>query len=552
MKSFLLMLLSWFSVQLLSSLPAALFGGVLLGLSFVMYPFFQAPFLAWIGFVPILLHLKTEEKFGAYFRSAYLSLFCFTLVSVWWVSLSTFLGGVLMYFTQTLFMTVPFIAFFFLRKAFGWSRALWVFPFLWTAWEWIYLDLEISFGWITLGNSHANLWWLVQFADVFGVWGISFWIALLNVLVVKVVEFKSDSQSASSSKFSFQLSTLRSSIALVFFLPLAYSAIVFLLPKPEPIGKITAAVIQPNIDPFAKWENANRRMVLEKHIAVSDSATKETVDLVIWPETAIPYFILHQRGSEAWLRLQSSVARWNAPLLTGFSDATYYADSSKRQFGAKYDRSSQQYYDTFNSAMLLDSSGKAQVYHKMKLVPFAERVPYMEHLSFFSSATFAVAGISSWGKGLDTLNLSFRTASGQLVAVNGLICYESIYPAFAAEFVRRGATMLSVITNDGWFSKSYGPYQHAAFAKLRCIESRRAMARSANTGVSLFIDRYGRPYGEIEWWRESCSVQTVELFEDKSFYVRHGDWFPKACLLVSMFALVATLMLSLRKPTETL
>jgi len=530
-------------ISTLSTFRASLIGGALLGLSFVMYPFFHAPFLAWIGFVPILLHLNTQEKFGAYFHATYLSLLCFTLVSVWWVSLSTFLGGFLMYFAQTFFMTIPFVLFYLVRKGLGWHRALWLFPFLWTAWEWIYLDLEISFGWITLGNSHANLWWLIQYVDLFGVWAVSFWIVMLNVLVVKLIESLGKQEIPK---------LLYASLAVMFALPLLYSAVVFLLPKPEPIGTIKVAVIQPNIDPFAKWENSNRRAVLEKHIIVSDSAARGGVDLVIWPETAIPYFILYQRGSEAWERLQSSVARWQAPLLTGFSDAVYYADSTQRQFGAKYDRHAGQYYDTFNSAMMLDSNGNAQVYHKMKLVPFAERVPYMEYLPFFSSATFAVAGISSWGVGKDTLNFSFITKSNKCVKVTPLICYESIYPAFTAEFVRRGATMLTVITNDGWFSKSYGPYQHAAFAKLRCIESRRSMARSANTGISLFIDRYGRPYGEIEWWKIAYTVETLELYDDESFYVQHTDWFPKGCLLVSLLAFVATMFRAVRRKSEIL
>lgn len=538
---------SFLTVSHLSSFRASLVGGALLGISFVMYPFFHAPFLAWIGFVPILLHLKTLDKFGAYFRATYLSLFCFTLVSVWWVSLSTFLGGFLMYFAQTFFMTVPFTLFFFMRKVLGWNRALWFFPFLWTAWEWIYLDLEISFGWITLGNSHANLWWLVQYVDLFGVWAISFWIVLLNVLVIKLIELKS-----SATRLPPHFSAYYGAIALIFLLPLLYSTIVFLLPKPSPTGAIKVAVIQPNIDPFAKWENSNRRSVLEKHITVSDSASRGGVDLVLWPETAIPYFILYQRGSDAWARLQSSTSRWRAPLLTGFSDATYYADSSKRQFGAKYDRSAGQYYDTFNSAMLLDSTDNAQVYHKMKLVPFAERVPYMEYLPFFSSATFAVAGISSWGVGKDTLNFSFTTRSGTHVQVTPLICYESIYPRFTADFVRRGASMLTVITNDGWFSKSYGPYQHVAFAKLRCIETRRAMARSANTGISLFIDRYGRAYGEIDWWKEAYTTEELELYDDESFYVRHTDWFPKGCLLVALFGIAVTLFGAIRKQSEIL
>jgi apolipoprotein N-acyltransferase len=538
----------------------SLFGGCLLGLSFVMYPNLHLEFLAWIGFVPILLGLKVEEKFGAYFRKAYFAMLCFTLVSVWWVALSTPLGGFLMYFMQSLFNTVPLIIFFFVRKAFGWRVALWSLPVIWTTWEWRYLDMDISFGWITIGNSQANLYWLIQYADLFGVWGISFWILIFNVLITEAVEkalHEVQNETANvippgsflSSPFGFRFIKKIGIIVLAMLaFPVLYSAYRLLSSEEDSGRSILVANIQPNIDPFSKWANENRLSILQKHLDYSDRALATSrPDLVVWPETAIPYFILFQRGLPFQL-LDSSVKRWQVPLLTGFSDATYYTDPSQRQVGAKYDKSVEQFYDTFNAAMLVTPDGKdPQVYHKSELVPFAERVPYMEYFSFLASWTFSVGGTSSWGRGQEIKNFTFTTRTGTEVTVCGLICYESIYPDLVAQFVQNGATLLTVITNDGWFSKSYGPYQHAAFARLRCIETRRAMVRCANTGVSLFIDKMGRSYGEVPWWEAHTPTFTVKLHDEITFYVAHPDWFAKLCGILTLSLIVATFVQMFRK-----
>ncbi len=158
-----------------------LLSGAMLGFAFPTYPFIHLEPLAWIGFVPLLYQLKKTASFGAFYRTAYFSMFIFVLCSVWWVSLSTAVGGVLMYFAQSFFLTVPFVAFYFVWRRTSWTLALSALPFLWTAWEWIYLGMEISFGWLTLGNSQSYLFWLIQYIDLFGVWGISFWDMLFNV-----------------------------------------------------------------------------------------------------------------------------------------------------------------------------------------------------------------------------------------------------------------------------------------------------------------------------------------------------------------------------------
>jgi apolipoprotein N-acyltransferase len=514
----------------------AIISGLLFGLSFPSYPYVHLEILAWVGLIPFLLDTKDEQELGLFFRKAYVMMLCLVFVSVWWISLSTVLGGVLTFIAQTFFMTIPLLIFYYLKQWLKWVYALLSLPFVWTAWEWLYLNMDISFGWLTLANSQSNMIWLVQYIDIFGAWGISFWLILFNVLVLIVLE--RHGHKIRSRPFITDFGKV---FATMLLLPVAYSIFMFQNePEPKENSTITVSIVQPNIDPFKKWETMTRLDILSRHMDLTDSALSvHKPDMILWPETAIPYFILFKGVKGYRNMLFQKIRDWQTPLLTGFSDAVYYPDSTKKQAGAKYDKRLRQYYDTFNSAMLMAPEFEwPQVYHKMKLVPFAERVPYMEHFSFLSFATIELAGISSWGRGQEMNLLSFTTKQQDTVKVCGLICYESIYPGFIAEFVAQGADFLTIITNDGWFSKSYGPYQHAAFARLRCIETRRSMARSANTGISFFIDRYGRTYGEIPWWQALTTTQPVQLSRELTFYVRHIDWFPKLCLAISVLIIV--------------
>lgn len=503
----------------------------MLGFAFPTYPFIHLEPLAWIGFAPLLYQLKKAESFKAFYRTAYFGLFIFVICSVWWVSLSTAVGGVLMYFAETFFLTLPLCVFYFIWRRANWTLALLSLPFIWTAWEWIYLDMEISFGWLTLGNSQSYLFWLIQYIDLFGVWAASFWIMLFNVLALMLYERYE--RHREKSKFICEGITLGGAMILP---PLIYSLFMLSTPLPTKSAPATVTIIQPNIDPFVKWGRHQEDFVMQKHYEVTDKALRAgSVDMILYPETTIPFYILEPHNHAQREKLWAKVAEWNAPLLTGFPDVVRYDDSAKRQAGARFDKYSGKYYDSFNSSMLIaPNQPEPQIYHKMKLVPFAERVPYLDYIPFLSSITIGVAGISSWGRGDDIKLLSFPTRRGDTLRTCGLICYESIYPGLVAQFVKRGADFLTVITNDGWFGKSYGPYQHAAFARLRCIETRRAMARCANTGISLFIDRYGRAYAEIPWWQEAFTTADLDIGEGETFYVRHIDLFPKLCLLLSV------------------
>jgi apolipoprotein N-acyltransferase len=502
--------------------------GFLLGISFPTWPTLHLEPLAWVALVPLLLSLEGDTRFALFFRKTWVTMFIFSLMALWWVSLATFAGGVLTVFAQSLFSTVPLLLFFFFRQRAGYRFALLLLPFLWTAWEWIYMQQELSFGWLTLGNSQANLLWMVQYADHFGVWGISLWVLIFNVSVVLLVRGR-------------ESLTVRAGIVTLLMVmiiaPLLYARQVFLEESAEKSSlSVRIALIQPDIDPHRKWNGMSAEQTLSRLYTLTGQAMTDNrrPELVIWPETAIPFYI---RDPEYRLYMDSvkrMVAHWNAPLLTGIPDEEPLIANAGGALAAGAAVASDPPRAAYNASMLLlPGSDQVQIYRKMQLVPFGERVPYLDYFPWLDQLSFSLSGITSWQKGRDATVMVFRTAEGRQVRMANIICYESIFPGLCTSFVRRGAQFLTLVTNDGWYGTSYGPWQHAAIGRLRCIENRRALARCANTGVTLFYDTCGRTYTETSWWQQSALAADVPVETVLTFYTTHPDLVPHLCLAIT-------------------
>ncbi|WP_076790459.1 apolipoprotein N-acyltransferase [Chlorobium sp. KB01] len=507
----------------------SLWSGTLLGLSFPSYPFIHLEPLAWVALVPLLLSFQRDEPVGEFFRRVYLSMLLFCTISLWWVSLATLPGGVLTIIAQAFFLTVPLLVFYALKRLAGFRYALFALPFLWVAWEWLYMQQDLSLGWLTLGNSQSALSFMIQYADLTGVWGISFWLLSFNILVLLAV---------TGNRREVILSV--SAMVMMIALPLLYSTALFYQESPSErdIAKLRVTLIQPDIDPHKKWGIQHSSDIMERYYQLTGRAVRENrPELVIWPETAIPFYILDSPYAADLLSLRSSLRRWNTALLTGYSDIVRYPEGSSPNPDnpGKYDGALRQPYETYNASMLLVPGERPpQIYRKMRLVPFAERVPYVEYLPWLGNFTFSLAGISSWGRGSESTVMELPSARYGKVLTANIICYESIFPGLVTGFVRKGAQFLTLVTNDGWYSTSYGPYQHLAIGRIRCIENRRAMARCANTGLTVFIDKFGRITAELPWWQELTLTADVPLESRLSFYTRNPDLLPKVASVLSV------------------
>lgn len=297
--------------------------------------------------------------------------------------------------------------------------------------------------------------------------------------------------------------------------------------------KIKLAVIQPNINPWKKWGDKQPDL-LHDYASMILQAAQNKPDLMILPETAMPFYLLDPWYEERYNIIKSAVDSAGIPLLTGTPDLYVYGDSSKRKIDSKKFRGNDSYYDTYNSAVLIEkgiAKTDFQRYNKMKLVVGSERMPYQERLVFLSKLITWGAGIGSYQKGDDYTLLTLNKKHKFSVA----ICYESLFPGFFSEFVKKGAEFSIIITNDGWWGKLFGTYQHNQFAIFRAIENRRWIARCANTGISCFIDPYGNMFNKTQINEKDIINCGIEARNEKSFYTSNGDIFAITLLLITGF-----------------
>ena len=527
-----------------SRYSSSVLSGVLLGVSFPTYPFIRLEVLAWVALVPLLLSLRTVERLGELFRRVYITMLLFCVISLWWVSLATLPGGALTIVAQAFFLTVPLFGFYVIKKMAGFHFALFSLPFVWVAWEWAYMQQDLSLGWLTLGNSQSNLNLMIQYADLTGVWGVSFWLVWFNVLIVLAV--------IGTRRDAFRSVAI---MALMIFSPLFYALTVLRqeIPLAAEHQRLLVTLVQPNIDPHQKWLHNNSADIMERYYRMTNKAVRENrPDLVMWPETAIPFYILDKAYADDLQSLRSSLRRWNTALLTGFSDIIYYPDGGKPvpERSGNNDQPMPRYFETYNASMLLDpGNGTPQIYRKMRLVPFAERVPYVDYLPWLGHLTFSLAGLDGWGKGRETTVMQLHSSTHGTVNIANIICYESIFPGLVTEFVRKGAQVLTLVTNDGWYATSYGPYQHLAIGRMRCIENRRAMARCANTGLTVVINKYGRIMAEIPWWQEQTLTAEVPIESSLTFYTSNPDLLPKSATAISVLLFLIAMI---KKARQTL
>lgn len=531
-------------------LPSIL-SGLLFGLSYPAYPYVRLEVLAWVWMVPLLLALKQVQSLPRFLCRVYLATFVACVFGMSWLMTSTVPGTLLLFFVGAAVLTVPFVGLYFVRRSLGWRAALWSAPVMWTAGEWLYHQSEGSFGWLAMGVTQSNMTWLVQYVDLTGVWGITFWLVLFNVLLVRAIEdwqiLKGHIEAGQVAK-RFLIRRLAFTCAGMILFPLAYSAYVFAkgadAQSPD-AGEVSILLVQPNVDPWQRMDDRATAKTLTKTVLLTNSALGETKpDLIIWPEGAVPYFFNYEKSVKD--SVSRMVSNWDTPLLTGIKDARIENNASD---GSTPLSPGDKGAEIFNAALLVAPQPKqpgqrvnvrySDIYHKRVLMPFVEHVPFVESLPFLSHLATDLGTGQNLSSGSQATVFSFTGTRGQSVTIAPAICYEQLYPAKMAEFVRNGAEMLAVISNEGWFSNSHGQYQLAAFSKLRAIETRRTIARSANTGLTCFIDPMGRIYDEAPWWSPQTVTGKARLSKQMSLYVLYTDAFPKTCAWLSLAVILA-------------
>jgi len=521
----------------------AMLSGLMLGCSFPPIPL---GILATLAFVPFFIVLESIEKYGDAFRISYLTFLVFNAIAIYWPG-GFVLGkdwymmtaGLLLLLAHPLFFCVPVLAWMFIRQRFGFKVSLLTFPFLWVSFEYLHSLSDLAFPWLTIGNTQSYTLSAIQFASYTGVYGISFWLLCLNLIAYYLYAKLALGEWTPKSSQSIACVIL---FFLLYALPRVQGRSVLEAGSREEASdarRVRVALIQPNIDPFEKWES-RADLQLATLQQMTSQIDRQNVDLVLWPETAIPFYILEQRNDYLLSQIKRQVDTLDVSLLTGMPDIVYYSPDEKIPNSSRKSASGER-YDSFNSSVLLQPyTAQVQKYSKILLVPFAERVPFSEELSFLNAMEWNF-GLGGWGVGKDTAVFVCHKRDGSLIKFSNLICFESVYPGFVSQFVRKGAQFLTVITNDSWWGNTSGPYQHEQLTVLRAVENRRWIAVCGNGGISCIIDPFGHRVRSTEFDKRLTLVADLQLRNEMTFYSKHGDWFPELCLWLSLCFLTAGL-----------
>lgn len=374
---------------------------------------------------------------------------------------------------------------------------------LWVGGEYLRASLFTGFPWGLLGSCFYTQTTLIQVADLAGVYGVSFVIVMVNAFLAGAW-VRHGTKNSLGRVLVFMIPCV---VVLVLVVAYGRMRVAEMEPAMDGAEKTRVSVVQGNISQTEKWDLQYQESTVDTYCDLSRQAAAEKPDLIVWPETALPfYYGLDRVLSERVDQCIRQVKTW---FLVG---SPALGENSRG-------------YTYYNRAHMINRfSVTTDRYDKVHLVPFGEYVPLGRYLSFLGKLT-TQAGDFTPGK---KQSLPLRYDGG---AAGVLICFEVIFPGLARNMVNNGAKILVTITNDAWFGRTSAPAQHFSMAVFRAIESRRAVARAANTGISGFIDPLGRIVATTELYTRTTLTRSLPMVNTVTLYSIAGDWFAMICLV---------------------
>ncbi len=536
-----------------------LISGVILALAWPQRGF---PGLLFIGFLPLLwLEEKIHQHRDQYTRFSvliytYPGFFIWNLLTTWWIANSTLVGAIMAVVLNSLFMAIVF-------QVFHWTRKYLRFRFIsylalicyWISFEYLHLNWDLNWPWLNLGNGFSEYYQWVQWYEYTGALGGTFWVLGANILGFALIQ-KFNVQSSRfkvqkffhPSKFFFLYSTI-----LVFwiFLPILYSYFIYFHYREES-RPVNFVVVQPNIDPYSEQYNLPPGVVIGRIMNLAVPKIDSSTNFLVAPESAIQENMWENDLSTfASIRLLNEIIRKYPGLNILIGGSTFYEFGEKEKLPqtARQYADVERYYNAYNTAILMNSCNSLQLYHKSKLTPGVEILPSFKGFKWLERFAIDLGGTVG-SLGTDSIRKVYNTVN--TVRVSPVICYESIFGEFFSRFVKNGAEIMIIITNDGWWGNTAGHRQHYSFAHLRAIETRRAIARSANTGISAFIDQRGDTRQVTEYWKPAVIKGSLNANSKITFYVRYGDYIARMLAYAGGLFLITAMVLYFKKKHKPL
>ncbi|HEX7871257.1 MAG TPA: apolipoprotein N-acyltransferase [Chryseobacterium sp.] len=510
----------------------------------VSWPTYGIPFFIFFALVPLLIMEHDVSKFSKYNRKSWvvfgLSYLCFVIwnvVTTGWLygsknpdgshSMMAVLFPVLV---NSFLYSLIFQCYHWYKNAQGtyWGMAFLVA--IWMSFEKFHLNWQLTWPWLNLGNSFSDYPKLIQWYDTLGSTGGSFWILLVNLLIFYTIRIWQAGRKRKDLIINI------SATVLLIGLPMIISLIKFNSFNEKPIGEVSVLMLQPDLDPYGEKYSKDSITIQNELLALAENNTKGKVDYYIAPETAIP-----GRGSISETAFEKSDLLNNvkgflakhpkSTFVTGISSHRFFLDKNNLPKDA-YQINDRVWVENYNSAVQIIPNQKVEVYHKGKLVPGVEIFPYMNVLKpLLGDAMIDLGGtVASLGTDKERVAFSNPFNKGKIAPI---ICYESIYGEFVTDYVKKGANFLGIMTNDSWWGVTEGHKQLLSYAKMRAIETRREIVRSANSGISAHINAKGEILEDTFYGDQTALFAKVNLYEGETFYVRAGDFLSR----VSIFAL---------------
>ncbi len=507
-------------------------------------------FLALFGLLPLLCMERIAVQLGRrriwiYHYSAFV---LWNAITTFWVCNATVGGGIFAVLANSLQMSLIFGLFRLSRKKFSGSLPYIFLATAWIAWERFYFDAEISWPWLVLGNSFARTTWAVQWYEFTGTLGGSLWIWACNLGLFGLMAALSDGRwSAWNGKAKAAAVT---GMAAVLVLPFTASAVTGKeyrdsMESPE---NLEVLIIQPNIDPYSKFEaltQSQQNAIVESMIAEELKGRKADSTagplLVIAPETFTSDIICGEYDrSRTWRRFTGLLKDYpNANMLFGASSYDFLVSEKAPSHTARR-LDDGRWVESHNSALMIDGSERTEIFHKSKLVVAVEHTPYP---ALFCRIDDLLGGVMGRCVGQEEISLlNVESIDGESIPIGCAVCYESVYGEYYTDYIRKGARAMTIITNDAWWGNTPGYRQHLSYASLRAIETRRAIARCANTGISAIIAPSGEILQPTPWWEPAVIKGQIPLRDDVTFFVSHGDITGRVCTFIFCLLLLALLV----------
>ena len=459
---------------------------------------------------------------------SYLTFVTWNTLTTWWVWNSTPEGCIAMIVLNSLFMSIVFGGWQRFRKLHMpfWVDALCFISF-WCAWEFLHLNWDLTWPWLNLGNVFSSCTEFVQWYEITGAFGGTIWILAANFLAVALL--------LSLRQTGKRRIITGSALIGWIVLPAIFSLVRFYtypLPTDENRRSIEAVIVQQNTDPWEEEYAMSNKEHAERILQVATPLITDKTDMVVCSESALANSMKYDifvKGQGRISENYNGLDLFDTTILThpklnfifGTSTVQYY-DHKATETAHPVPGNGRRYYDYFNTSACYNRLGVTGTYFKSKLVPGVEKMPYPKLFSFLEKWAIDLGGTSG-SLGEDSVQRVFLMPDCQ-VRIGVPICYESAYGEHFGKFVRNGAEVMAVITNDAWWGETPGHTQHFLMSKMRAVETRRSIMRAANTGTSAFIDERGTAHQTTQYGVRTAIRQKVFTNDKFTFYTRHGDY----------------------------